>query len=338
MQNRSNTYLLSVRLMVYNHEAYIREAIEGILKQKINFLVEVVIGDDFSTDKSLEIIREYQNTATIHFKILERKEGDTYWQNRQKLGRLHNFYNIVENCTGKYIALLDGDDYWTDPLKLQKQVDFLEKNEDFSICFHNMHILNESNSNSVELTNDKNQASVSNIFDLATKGNFIFTASAVFRKPVEELPNWLDQLSIGDYPLHLYNAQFGNIKYLDEVMGVYRVHEGGIWGVFSKEKLYERWIPMLSILENKFSEEVNEKIQIQKKNTLLDIYTLAFKKNEVNKAKETMSLLMETDSFFIAKKLTEIQSRLEKTLHSNAYNIGKTLIKIVTGPIQFFKK
>ena len=132
----NHSYLVSVRLMVYNHESFIDQAIEGILKQKTNFLVEVVIGDDFSTDKSLEIIRKYQNTATVHFKILERKVGDDYWKNRQKLGRLHNFYNIIENCTAKYIALLDGDDYWTDPFKLQKQVDFLKANPDYVGCFH----------------------------------------------------------------------------------------------------------------------------------------------------------------------------------------------------------
>ena len=199
-------YLLSVRLMVFNHESYIREAIEGILKQKTTFPIEVVVGDDFSTDKSLEIIKQYQSTSTIHFKILDRKVGDSYWENRQKLGRLHNFYNILENCSGKYIALLDGDDFWTDSSKLQKQVDFLENNPDFAICFHNMKILNESNPSAIEFSNSKDQDSVTNILNLASKGNYIFTASVVYRKPKDGFPNWLLDLPIGDYALHLFNV------------------------------------------------------------------------------------------------------------------------------------
>ena len=91
-------------------------------------------GDDFSTDRTLDIVKSYQNSESIEIKILERKKGDSYWQRRQKLGRLYNFINILDNCTGKYVALLDGDDYWTDPYKLQKQVDFLEQNPTFSMC------------------------------------------------------------------------------------------------------------------------------------------------------------------------------------------------------------
>lgn len=333
----NHPYLLSVRLMVFNHESYIREAMEGILKQKTTFPIEVVVGDDFSTDNSLAIIKEYQNTSTIHFKILERKIGDNYWQNRQKLGRVHNFYNIIENCTGKYIALLDGDDFWTDPLKLQKQVDFLEANTDFSICFHNMKIANESNPSTLEFTNSKNQESVTNILNLASKGNYIHTASVVYRKPNEGFPNWLLDLPIGDYALHLFTAQFGKIKFLDELMGVYRIHEGGIWGSFSKEKLYDRWIPMLAKLEDKFSDEVNRALRIQKMYSLLDVYMISFEKKDSKKANDAMALMMEVNPFFMAGKIIEIQNRLEKTLNSEAYKLGRMLINIVTVPLRIFK-
>src|SRR5690606_15395238 len=121
----SINYTVSVRLMTFNHAPFIREAIESILMQKTNFFVEVVVGDDFSTDSTLDILKQYESTENIHIKILERRIGDQYWQKRQRHGRFYNFYSILENCNGKYIALLDGDDYWTDPLKLQKQIDFL---------------------------------------------------------------------------------------------------------------------------------------------------------------------------------------------------------------------
>ena len=334
----SYPYLLSVRLMVYNHETYIREAIEGILMQKTTFPIEVVVGDDFSTDNSLKIIKEYRDdTSHIHFKILERKEGDDYWQNRQKIGRLHNFYNILEHCSGKYIALLDGDDFWTDSSKLQKQVDFLENNPDFSTCFHNMKISNDSKSSEVEYTNTKNQESVSSILDLAIKGNFMFTASVVFRKPTKVYPEWLSHLKIGDYPIHLYNAQFGKIKYINQVMGVYRVHDSGTWGDIAKEKQYERWIPTLHEIENKFTPEVNVQLVYQKKNALFDLYLIFSSQGKKEKAAECMTQLMDFDTNYLARKFNNLEKKLNKTLNSNAYKIGTVLIKFFTALIQIFK-
>lgn len=127
--------MLSVRLMTYNHEPFIEDALNSIFKQEANFVFEIVIGDDFSTDNTLQIIKEFiqkNNKSNILWNLLKREKGDEYDIERQRVGRLANFYNILENCKGKYIALLDGDDYWTDPLKLQKQVDFLEENEEYS--------------------------------------------------------------------------------------------------------------------------------------------------------------------------------------------------------------
>jgi hypothetical protein len=200
-----------------------------------------------------------------------------------------------------------------------------------------MKIANESDPSTLEFTNSKNQESVFSILDLASKGNFMFTASVVFKKPKDGFPNWLTELPIGDYAIHLFNAQFGKIKFLDELMGVYRIHAGGIWGSFSKEKLYDRWIPMLTKLQDKFSDEVNRALRIQKIYSLLDVYMISFEKKEEKKANETMTLIMETDPFFMARKIIEIQNRLEKTLNSEAYKLGRMLINIVTVPLRIFK-
>lgn len=219
-------YLVSVRLMVYNHELYIREAIEGILKQNTNFFVEVVIGDDFSTDKSLEIIREYKNTTNIHFKILERKVGDEYWHNRQKLGRLHNFYNIIDNCRGKYIALLDGDDYWTDPFKLQKQVDFLEANQDYAGSFHKIKAkvgLNLIEDTDIEMRYGKviDKDKITRM-DLLREGNFIHSCSFMFRNKSFIFSEELTQTPVGDILFFLTICSNGYLKRIDDSMAVYR--------------------------------------------------------------------------------------------------------------------
>jgi glycosyltransferase involved in cell wall biosynthesis len=212
--------------MVFNHESYIREAIEGILKQKTTFLIEVVVGDDFSTDNSLEIIREYKNTTHIHFKILERKIGDDYWQNRQKIGRLYNFCNIIENCSGKYIALLDGDDFWTDPYKLQKQVDFLEANPEYVGCFHKIKALlgdslveDKGIEQRFEKVGDKNKITR---LDLLEQGNFIHTCSFIFRNESIILSNEMRMSPVGDIMLFLELTKIGFLKRIDEYMAVYR--------------------------------------------------------------------------------------------------------------------
>jgi glycosyltransferase involved in cell wall biosynthesis len=299
--------------------------------QKTSFVFEILIHDDCSTDGTREIIEEYSKKyPDIIFPIFQTE--NQYSKGVRGMMARFNF----PRSRGKYIALCEGDDYWSDPYKLQKQVDFLETNTDFSICFHNMKILNESNPSAIEFTNSKDQESVSSILDLASKGNFMFTASVVFKKPKDGFPNWLTDLPIGDYAIHLFNAQFGKIKFLDQVMGVYRIHAGGVWGSFSKEKLYDRWIPMLEQLQDKFSDEVNKTLRAQKIYSLLDVYMISFEKKDNKKANEVMALIMKVNPFFMAMKLTEVQNRLDKTLNSNAYKIGKMLVTIFTAPTQIF--
>ena len=324
--------IVSVSCITFNHAPYIRACLDGFLMQKTSFIFEILIHDDCSTDGTREIIEEYSKKyPDIIFPIFQTE--NQYSKGVRGMMARFNF----PRSRGKYIALCEGDDYWSDPYKLQRQVDFLEANTNFSICFHNMKILNESNPSAIEFTNSKDQESVSSILDLASKGNFMFTASVVFKKPKDGFPNWLTDLPIGDYAIHLFNAQFGKIKFLDQVMGVYRIHAGGVWGSFSKEKLYDRWIPMLEQLQDKFSDEVNKTLRAQKIYSLLDVYMISFEKKDNKKANEVMSLIMKVNPFFMAMKLTEVQNRLDKTLNSNAYKIGKMLVTIFTAPTQIFK-
>jgi len=219
--------LVSVRFMVYNNEPYIREAIESILKQQTNFKVEIVVGDDFSTDNTLEIIKSYSNTENIFINILERPVGGDYWKDRQKLGRLHNFKNIIDNCQGKYIALCDGDDYWTDPLKLQKQVDFLEGNLEYNICFHSVKLFDEEASTIIKDSITRKVDLTTTVVDLA-KGNYIHTPSVLLRNNFR-IPSWFHKVAIGDWALYMIVIKEGKIKKIEEDMAVYRLHNASIW-------------------------------------------------------------------------------------------------------------
>jgi glycosyltransferase involved in cell wall biosynthesis len=233
MDTFNKEILLSVRLMTFNHEEFINQALKSIDMQETNFAFEVVIGDDFSTDTTLRKIKNFEFTnPKIRANILKREKGDDYHKKRLKKGRIYNFVDIVNNCKGKYIALLDGDDYWTDPLKLQKQVDFLEGNPEYAICFHNVKIYNQEKGHFEKDTITRNVPETTTILDLA-RGNFIHTPSVVLRNDFE-IPNWFNETTIGDWTLYMIVVREQKIYKMDEEMAVYRVHDKGIWAKFPK--------------------------------------------------------------------------------------------------------
>lgn len=212
--------------MTYNHGRYIEQAIQGALNQHTNFPLEIVVGDDFSTDDTKEKVLMYARKHTQKIKFLDRPIGGEYQEKRNRLGRLYNFVDIMNNCSGKYIALLDGDDYWTDSLKLQKQVDFLEANSEYSMCFHAVDVLKDGlviNQIPFGLTKDTFTTT-----DLVDRW-FYPTCSIVFRRSaITAFPKWFTEVASGDMALVHVLSKSGKIKYLDEKMGVYRLHGGGI--------------------------------------------------------------------------------------------------------------
>ncbi|MFA6411099.1 MAG: glycosyltransferase [Syntrophales bacterium] len=242
--------LVSVLMLAYNHERYIAQAVEGALMQQVDFTYEIVIGEDCSTDGTRDLITGYGGKYNDRIRLLLQKRN---------AGMQKNFADTYRACRGRYIALLDGDDFWTDPHKLQKQVDYLEKNPDYAICFHNMQVLYEDDQQMNRLSNP-NQQETTTLEDLA-RGNFIYTASCLFRKTFSELPRWFDQCAVGDYPLHLLNARQGKIRFIDEVMGVYRVHPGGTWEILSDSSRIEKWVATLEIIGYQFDKPINKIIR-----------------------------------------------------------------------------
>jgi len=233
--------LLSVCCITYNHERYIEQALDGFLMQETEFPFEIIVYDDASTDGTQEIIREYQSKfPRLIFPILQRENQ----YSKGVRGILARF--TFPKARGKYIALCEGDDYWTDPKKLQKQVDVLERNPDFSICFHPVKFVHEGIPGLDRVSHGK-FPEVTTIEELA-RGNYIPTASCVFRKCFDELPPWYYECPIGDYPLHMITAQYGKIRFINEVMAVYRVHEKGIWGVSERGCRMMREIEALEIM------------------------------------------------------------------------------------------
>jgi glycosyltransferase involved in cell wall biosynthesis len=223
--------LVSVSCATYNHENYIRDAIEGFLMQKTTFPIEILIHDDASTDGTAEIIKEYEKMHPDLVLPIYQKE------NQYSKGIVISPTFNWPRAKGKYIALCEGDDYWTDPLKLQKQVDFLEGNEGYSMCFHRVQLLINEKLEKDTITRKVPQTTSTS--DLL-KGNFIHTPSVVFRNHFDEenLAFFLKSIQfspIGDLPLHVYNSQYGKIYQIPESMAVYRLGSG-IWSVKKKSE------------------------------------------------------------------------------------------------------
>ncbi len=209
--------LVSICCITYNHVRFIHDCIEGFLIQKTSFKYEVLIHDDASNDGTREIIEEYKlKYPDIIF---------PYFQKENQYSKGHRGFNQKYNFSrsrGKYIALCEGDDYWTDPYKLQKQVDFLEDNNEYSLVFHDYYILENNN---LKLRDIRLNETIYQE-DYARVLSGVHTLTVVFRNI-----NLVDynENNYGSYYLFLRISDYGPFKFLKESMAVYRVHEGGVY-------------------------------------------------------------------------------------------------------------
>jgi glycosyltransferase involved in cell wall biosynthesis len=210
----SKNPLVSVVMITYNHMPFIIEAIQGVLKQETDFPIELIIGEDCSTDRTGEIVLDYQKKYPDRIRVIT---SDT------NVGMMNNSKRTMAACRGKYIALCEGDDYWTDPYKLQKQLDYLENNEDYGLIYSR-----------VKVFNDKKGCFEKNITAKAFNNkelllsNTIPTVTTMFRsdlyqryildvKPVEK--NW----EMGDYPIWLWFQFNSKIFFMNDITATYRL-------------------------------------------------------------------------------------------------------------------
>lgn len=242
--DNSDTPLVSVRCSTYNHEPYIAQALDGFLMQKTNFPFEVIVHDDASTDKTADIIRDYEAKFPKIIKPIYETENQ-YSKHDGSIARVMN-----AATKGKYIAFCEGDDYWIDENKLQMQTDFLERNPEYTMCFHSAIQHYEDGS--------RPDALFSNILDRAYQAKEILkrwivpTASVVCRRECLETDFYNNlrkdtRLIYGDITMFLTLCHEGRIYGMNNVMSVYRRHEGGaVWGI-SHERNYKHHFHFLAL-------------------------------------------------------------------------------------------
>jgi glycosyltransferase involved in cell wall biosynthesis len=208
---------VSVCMISYNHENFIEEAINSVLMQECDFEVELIIANDNSPDATNEVIE----------KIIKNNENDSwikYFKNEKNIGMMPNFLYALQKCKGKYIAICEGDDYWTDPLKLKKQVDAMEADSDIGLVYTNYKITREEENRTSLIAYDKLMPE-GYCLDKIIKGKFPWTVTTMLRKSLIEndiekilKPHYL----MGDFPLWLHLAANSKLKYLPDITSVYR--------------------------------------------------------------------------------------------------------------------
>lgn len=217
---KNTSPLLAIRCLAYNHEPYIRQCLEGFVMQKTDFSFIAIVHDDASTDNTADIIREYAEKYPDIIKPIYETENQ-YSKHDGSLGRIMNAA-IPENV--KYVAMCEGDDYWTDPLKLQKQVDFLESNPEFGMVYGKVHTwLQEENKFG------KSFGKKAHTFEELVRYNTIPTLTVVLKYNLQQ--QYLDEIDpvtknwkMGDYPMWLYISKVSKIGFIDEYLGTYRIN------------------------------------------------------------------------------------------------------------------
>lgn len=315
--------LVSILCLTYNQKEYIRQTIDSFLAQETDFSYEVLINDDASTDGTQKILKEYAKRYPNIRPVLQK-------ENQYSKGKRNMMIRyLLPKAKGKYIALCEGDDFWTDPTKLQRQVDFLESHKDYALVFHPVRVFFENGQEADTIFPE--QKSGFNVEHLL-QTNFIQTNSVMYRaqKDYSKIP--LDVMP-GDWYLHLFHAQYGKIGFIDRVMSAYRRHEGGIWWdsatnieVFWRKYGYQH-LRLYSALKNFYKGEKQHEIIDKNINTAIIRLAEHSKDNLLTDevVREYQNNLASVIAYFaqktenLARDISRQQGQLDTIMSENEY-------------------
>lgn len=254
--------------------------------QKTDFNYEILIGEDCSTDDTRQIVEKYVKLYPEKIKLITTE---------QNVGVSKNSQRLFENSKGKYIAVCEGDDYWTDSNKLQQQVDYMENHSDCSMCFHASEILQANKRKTGMIIRPYNEDKVSPIEDIITGGGgFCPTGSLIYPKELlEDIPFFFRNAHVGDYPVQLILSSKGYVYFMKKCMSTYRIGVEGSWTsrMFNKEGIKENMINILQgdieILKE-FNEFTNNKnVKDIEKNILIKEFEILLIRRKTEELKNT---------------------------------------------------
>lgn len=304
------------------HEAYVRQAIESILMQKTDFGFELVICDDHSTDNTTPIVEQMKLNHPEGYKI-------RFYRHPKNVGMHLNSLYSSRQCRGKYIALCEGDDYWTDPLKLQKQVDFMERHQDFTGIFTNAQVQNIERNKTYPFVKNMTEGEV-NLKSILSKGGVIYpTASLLFRSNIlQKIDSTLFIQMPEDTLIIVMTGIHGKVYFMNEITCVYRMWSGSVFGLVRNDKRKEAawkerhlkgYVSIKKIVPDELRSVLQDKIS---KNSLFIILNSS-KFNRIqyifNLGKQDSIMLLEYCKVFFFQKLRKFKSKLLKFNISYVY-------------------
>lgn len=275
-----NDIQVSVVMITYGHDKFIKQAVESILEQECTFNFELIIGNDASPDNTDIVIKEILNSNPLANKV-------KYFNHEKNIGFMENHIFVLQKAKGKYIAICEGDDYWTDRKKLQKQFDFLEQNHDFSLVFHDCNMFyqdkNELGSNGIVENIDNREYSRLEIFEkwIIPTGSVFFRTNSINEKLYQI---YRDKRALfGDTYTNLFISKSGKIFGLKDKMSVYRIHQGGLTSSHKNEiekqkKFIIHWKFIIECFGNSF---LSKKIKERFSEAYFNLARLSFVKKDI---------------------------------------------------------
>ncbi|MBK2257743.1 glycosyltransferase family 2 protein [Francisella philomiragia] len=319
---KDDKVLLSIICVAYNHERYIEQALDSFLIQETNFAFEIVINDDCSTDNTARIIKAYQDKYPKIIKPIYQKEN-CFQKNINFMKEI--FIPVIQ---GVYIALCEGDDYWTDSYKLQKQVDFLEANPEFMGCSHNTrYLVDGRETDNLLVTNPKDIFT----FEDFINSEYLHTSSMVYRYEGEvktKVNKYLDLLPINAAPdsyFLLSFSFFGPIKFYNDIMSVYRCGKQGVWISLPKYQRRIKTIQSVISYSHIFGEEYKDKFLIR---CIFEILNTEDENKEESFVSDIFLTLDKTYHVSMIKSLFSLKKHDDKTILMLEQELERKVVKI----------
>ncbi len=321
-KGREGEPLVSISCITFNHGAWLQKCLDSFLEQETSFPFEVLIHDDASTDDTIAIIQEYTAKHPQIFRPMY-EEKNQYSQGISNISGVFNF----PRARGRYIAMCEGDDYWSDPRKLQKQADYMEAHPGCSLCCHAAGIVSMDGAFRTETELRPFRGSrVLEPAEIISKKINIPMASLMFRTEyAATLPKWYYDCPVGDIPLHLHLLNCGSVYYFDEIMSMYRMGREGSWGQsMDSAEAREKWEKHFSDMkmlysafdadtEGRYREAVTE--SLSRSRFLIDL------------KEGRMEAVLEPDNAVFLNELPETERRLLKlrAKHPSIYEMLRTV-------------
>lgn len=266
--------MVSIVCATYNHEKYIEDAIESFLMQQTSFKYEIIIHDDASTDNTTNIIKRYSEKYPDLIHTIIQEEN----QYSKKISYIEKY--MVPMAKGKYIAICEGDDYWTDSCKLQKQVEILEKHPECDICAHTASNVDAKSKNELGKIMPSKEDILFDVKDVILgDGGFVATNSIMFRKKIFDAPPDFWNVYKLDYSIQIMGSLRGGMLYLADCMSAYRICAKGSWTnrmMNNKVLFVEHFKSMIKMLESldsctngNYKNEIDDRIRWQKVQILI---------------------------------------------------------------------